>query len=398
MELRDGYKNTEVGIIPEDWEVKALGEVGEVKMCKRIFSYQTKENGDIPFYKIGTFGKEPDAFISKDVYDEFRRKYSFPSKGSVLISAAGTIGRTIVYNGDDAYFQDSNIVWIENNNKVISNEYLKHSFPIVKFRTEGGTIQRLYNNILKSGLFPSPPTKSEQTAIANALSDTDALINSLEKLIAKKRNIKQGAMQQLLKPKEGWEVKKLGEVIYLQGGYAFKSELFTNVGVPIIRISDVGNNKVETDNSVCYEPFNIPKEFVAKKGDVLIAMSGATTGKIGVYNYDGIAYINQRVGKFVVLNQNETSQEFISHIVRSEKFKENLTKEIAQGAQPNISGKQIQSIVLPIPNEKEEQDRIATILSDMDAEIAALETKLEKYKKVKLGMMQNLLTGKIRLI
>lgn len=193
---------------------------------------------------------------------------------------------------------------------------------------------------------------------------------------------------------EDWEVKKLGEVIYLQGGYAFKSELFTNVGVPIIRISDVGNNKVETDNSVCYEPFNIPKEFVAKKGDVLIAMSGATTGKIGVYNYDGIAYINQRVGKFVVLNQNETSQEFISHIVRSEKFKENLTKEIAQGAQPNISGKQIQSIVLPIPNEKEEQTAIANALSDTDALINSLEKLIAKKRNIKQGAMQHLLKPK----
>ena len=104
---------------------KSLGDIGEVKMCKRIFNYQTKDNGDIPFYKIGTFGKEPDAFISRELFNEYRNKYSFPTVGSVLISAAGTIGRLVVFDGTDSYFQDSNIVWIENNNQVISNEYLR---------------------------------------------------------------------------------------------------------------------------------------------------------------------------------------------------------------------------------------------------------------------------------
>jgi type I restriction enzyme S subunit len=220
----------------------------------------------------------------------------------------------------------------------------------------------------------------------------------LEKLIAKKRNIKQGAMQELLKPKEGWVVRTLGEVIQLQGGYAFKSDMFTDVGVPVIRISDVGNNKIDTSHSVCYPPFNIPKEFIAKSGDILIAMSGATTGKIGVYEFDEISYINQRVGKFIVLNPEKTSQHFISHVVRSEKFSEGLSKLIAQGAQPNISGKQIESIVFSFPNNYSEQTQIATILSDMDAEIATLETKLSKARSIKQGMMQQLLTGKIRLI
>ena len=152
LSLSKGYKQTEIGLIPSDWDLKTLGDVGEVKMCKRIFNYQTSEKGDIPFYKIGTFGKSADAYISQELYQDFKRKYSFPKKGAVLISAAGTIGRTIIYDGEDGYFQDSNIVWIDNNSEVISDEYLFHTFPIVKFRTEGGTIQRLYNNILKSGM------------------------------------------------------------------------------------------------------------------------------------------------------------------------------------------------------------------------------------------------------
>lgn len=399
-----GYKQTEIGVIPVDWDVKSLGDVGEVKMCRRVFNHETKVADAIPFYKIGTFGKEADAYISQDLYDNYRHRFSFPKKGDILISAAGTIGRTIVYDGRSAYFQDSNIVWIDNNEELIFNDYLYYVFQIVKYNTEGGTIQRLYNSIIKSTKFICP-TKPQQTAIATTLSDTDTLIEHLGKLIAKKKAIKQGAMQQLLTGKkrlpgfdEKWEIKKLGEVIHLQGGYAFKSWQFRKVGIPIIRISDVENNRINIDNSVCYEPFNIAKEFIAVSGDVLIAMSGATTGKIGVYGMNNIAYINQRVGKFNVSNIKKTSQEFISHVVRSEQFTEGLTKEIAQGAQPNISGKQIESIDVTISPTKEEQQAIATILSDMDSKIESLEKKRDKYMLIKQGMMQQLLSGKIRLL
>ena len=98
----------------ENWVEMRLGDVGDVKMCKRIFSHQTLPYGEIPFYKSGTFGKEPDAFITRQKFDTFKSKFSYPNIGDILISAAGTIGRTVIYNGDEAYFQDSNIVWIEN--------------------------------------------------------------------------------------------------------------------------------------------------------------------------------------------------------------------------------------------------------------------------------------------
>jgi type I restriction enzyme S subunit len=124
-----------------------LGEVGDVKMCKRILKSQTKPNGEIPFYKIGTFGKNPDAFISQELYEQYAQKYPFPKKGDVLISASGTIGRTVVYDGKPAYFQDSNIVWIKNDKKIVSNKYLGHFYQIAKwYVSSGGTISRLYND------------------------------------------------------------------------------------------------------------------------------------------------------------------------------------------------------------------------------------------------------------
>lgn len=134
----------------EGWEKKTLGEIGKVSMCKRILKKQTAPNGDIPFYKIGTFGKKANAFISKEIYDEFRSKYSFPEKGDILISASGTIGRRVRYDGMPAYFQDSNIVWINNDEELVTNDYLYQFYGICDWNpSKGATISRLYNHDLR---------------------------------------------------------------------------------------------------------------------------------------------------------------------------------------------------------------------------------------------------------
>lgn len=202
------FQQTELGLIPKDWEVKRLGDIGPAKMCKRIFSYQTSQNGDIPFFKIGTFGKKPDAFISKKLFLDYKNKYSFPTKGTVLISASGTIGRLVIYNGEDAYFQDSNIVWIENNNQLLSNAFLKFVFPLVKFKTEGGTIKRLYNDILLNGLFPYPNNSDEQSLIVKKLETISKKIQTEEAALAKYRQLKAGLMQDLLSGKVEVEGEK----------------------------------------------------------------------------------------------------------------------------------------------------------------------------------------------
>jgi len=148
-------------------------------MCKRVFKEQTATIGEIPFYKIGTFGKEPDAYISTELYEEYKSKFSFPKKGDILISASGTIGRTVIYDGKPAYFQDSNIVWIDNDEKQVLNKYLFHYYKIVQWQTDGGgTIARLYNDNLKKTRILVPPLE-EQNRIVAILDKFDKLVNDI---------------------------------------------------------------------------------------------------------------------------------------------------------------------------------------------------------------------------
>ena len=160
-------------------EMKTLGEVGDVCMCKRIMKEQTSEKGDVPFYKIGTFGGKPDAYISRDLFEEFKTKFSFPRKGDILLSASGTIGRKVVYNGEDAYFQDSNIVWIANDEKIVTNTFLYYVYSIIDWKVDGGTIKRLYNYNLKSAVIPVPSFQ-EQQRIVSILDTLEASIQNLE--------------------------------------------------------------------------------------------------------------------------------------------------------------------------------------------------------------------------
>jgi type I restriction enzyme S subunit len=195
------YKESELGWIPKEWDMKELGDVGEILMCRRIFNHETKDKGEIPFYKIGTFGKVADAFISKDLYEIYRLNFSFPKKGDILISAAGTIGRTIIYDGTPSYFQDSNIVWIDNDGHLISNQFLYQVYQVVKYKTEGGTIQRLYNKILKSAKF-SCPLIDEQSIITERLISINIKLQTEQNYLQKIQQIKSGLMADLLSGKK----------------------------------------------------------------------------------------------------------------------------------------------------------------------------------------------------
>lgn len=200
-ELFESYLQSVFATPGKDWEKKRLGDIGKVSMCKRVFKEQTTKTGDIPFYKIGTFGKEPNAFISSKIYNEFRNKFSFPKKGDILISASGTIGRRVKYDDKPGYFQDSNIVWIDNDEKQVLNDYLYHFYGACNWNsTKGATISRLYNDNLKKIQISFPKALSEQKSIVKKLDALSVETKKLEKIYTQKlvdlEELKKSVLQQ----------------------------------------------------------------------------------------------------------------------------------------------------------------------------------------------------------
>lgn len=422
-----GYKQTEVGVIPTDWDAVCLGDVSEVRMCKRILAGQTQKIGAIPFFKIGTFGGEPDAYIPQFLYEDFKAKYSFPDKGDILISAAGTLGKSVIYDGMPAYFQDSNIVWLKVNQRKLLNEYLYHYYKVIKWASsEGSTIARLYNGIIRASMIALPATL-EQTAIANALSDVDALISELEKLIAKKQAIKTATMQQLLtgrtrlpqfalredgtpkgtKPSElgeipeDWEVKALGELGKFKNGIN-KSASDFGFGSPFVNLMDVfGKPEIKGDENLdLINSSEVDKKaYSLKEGDVLFIRSSVKPSGVGLTTVL-LADLSETVysGFLIRFRSNEQLiTGFKKYCFYEESFRNRVVAASTVSANTNINQDALKELQIIFPSSHQEQTAIATILSDMDAEIQALEQRLGKTCQIKQGMMQELLTGKTRL-
>lgn len=172
-------------------KVTTLGEIGDIQMCKRVLKNQTSSHGEVPFYKIGTFGKEADAFISQELFDEYKDKYNYPKKGEILLSASGTIGRTVIFDGEKAYFQDSNIVWLSHNEEWVLNKYLYYLYQIVEWNpSTGGTISRLYNYNLRNIKVTIPPIEI-QYLIVGILEKFESLLAHTEGLLPKEIELRQ---------------------------------------------------------------------------------------------------------------------------------------------------------------------------------------------------------------
>ena len=245
------------------------------------------------------------------------------------------------------------------------------------------------------------PCLEEQQKIADFLSSVDDVIAASEQEVATLEEQKKGVMQKIFsqevrfKADDGldypeWEENKLGNYISLQGGYAFKSDMFVDNGIPIIRISNINNGIIDIKNDIAYyEEIDIDDRFIVTNGDLLIAMSGATTGKTGIYKEEQKSYLNQRVGNFV-LNCDSLVYSFLYHWVNTETFSKQLRTRLAAGAQPNISPSDIESMKILVPQSLEEQQKIADFLSNFDAAIDFAKQELEQWKELKKGLLQQL--------
>ena len=406
MEVRKGYKETEVGIAPNDWSVKNIGSLAKVVGggTPRTFNGEFW-NGDINWFTPTEIGLKK---YSHESVRKITKKGLENSSanllpiGTVLLTTRAGIGDVSILMTESTTNQGFQSLIA---NESVSGEFLYYLVSTLKNvllqNASGSTFLEISPSKLRAIKVTIPPTKSEQTAIATALSDADALISSLEKLIAKKRNIKQGAMQQLLQPKEGWEVKLLPEVCWFQEGPGLRNWHFTKRGMKVINVTNLENgvlNLDRTDRHISIEEFNkMYRHFEIDDNDIVVASSGNSYGKVAVVRTQDLPLLmNTSVIRFKPLQNLDYN--YLLIFLNSDSFKRQIDLLITGGAQPNFGPAHLKKIIMYLPPTKERQAKISGLISDMDAEIKALETKLEKYKQIKQGMMQQLLTGKIRLV
>ena len=398
------------GEFEEEWRISKLGDIGKVKMCKRIFSSQTTENGDIPFFKIGTFGKKADAFISHELYNDFKEKYSFPNVGDILMSASGTIGRTVIYSGEPSYFQDSNIVWLDNDGTFTTNDFLAYIYQIVKYQSEGGTIQRLYNSIITSTIYYNP-SLLEQQKIASFLTTVDKKIGLLSEKKAKLTEYKKGVMQQLFngrfeiseqstqgdktiftpptlrfKADDGsdfpdWEENILGDVIEFFNGKGHEQHIDAQGEYVVVNSKFVASQSLV--KKFCNELI-----FPLNESDITMVMSDVPNGKALAKCYlipESNRYtLNQRIcalrSNGLVINQ------YLIYQLNRNTFYLKFDSGVGQ---TNLKKNDVLSCPLSIPN-IEEQTKIANFLVAIDRKIELAHSELEKAKQWKKGLLQQM--------
>ncbi len=330
-------------------------------------------------------------------------------KGTLLFSSRATIGEVSIALHECTTNQgfQSMIVNNENSNEFIYYWIKNHAKVFIE-KASGSTFLEISKSSIQNiSLFiPSLP---EQQKIASFLTTVDEKLQALKKKKTLLEQYKKGVMQKIfsqeirfkpaLSEVEGadngkefpeWEEKMLSNVIKLQCGYSFKSDLFKDNGIPIIRISNISNdhNYINTANTVYYNKLSNDNNFIIKKGDLLIAMSGATTGKSSIYNLNYVSYLNQRVGLFKKIS-NQLNYSYLIQIVFSKQFTDQLTSVLVAGAQPNVSSSDIESLTFTFPC-VEEQTKIANILSAIDDKINHCQTQIEKTEMWKKGLLQRM--------
>jgi type I restriction enzyme S subunit len=413
MELRQGYKQTEVGVIPQDWGLLKLENNFTLKARIGWQGLTTKEYLTSGNYSLVTGTDFHDGYINWEscVFVErirFDQDKNIQLKvGDVLVTKDGTIGKVAYVDRlPNPTTLNSGVFVLRPKNNGINNRFfytILMSFYFDEFLnkiTAGSTITHLYQKDFIHFNFVLPSIK-EQTAIANALSDMDALISQTEKLIEKKKAIKQGAMQVLLKPKEGWVTKRFHEVCWFQEGPGLRNWQFTKSGIKVINVTNLENgllNLERTQRYISLQEFQkMYTHFEVDENDIVVASSGNSYGKVSLVRKKDLPLLmNTSVIRFKPKSELDFS--FLWTFLNSKEFKLQIDLLITGGAQPNFGPVHLNKISINLPGSIQEQSSIAGILNDIEQDILVQNTKLTKLKQQKQGMMQALLTGKKRLV
>lgn len=386
------YKQTEVGLIPSDWEVKKVGEIFTFYSTANFSKAEMSLYGEIGCVHYGLIHAIENSNYSlsngtKYYVTKEQAKYETLQEGDVIMVDASEdlVGlnksvevfdlnkKEYIAGLHTFHLRDINSVFVATFRGLILNSYsVKKQFLklAVGMKVFGVSKPQLQNVLIPI------PSIAEQTAIATVLNDMNDLINSQSKLVEKKKAIKQGAIQHLLKPKEGWVVKKLGDVVEIRKGQLITESTRVNGDIPVIaggKSPAYYHNKSNRNGKT-----------------ITISGSGASAGYVAFHNYPIFASDCSTIEE-----HKDYSIEYVFYLLQS--LQEKIYKMQTGGAQPHIHPSDLNPIEVSFPK-KEKQDEIARVITDMDNEIQSLEQNLSKYQMLKQGMMQELLTGKTRLI
>jgi type I restriction enzyme S subunit len=422
--LQDTYKDTKIGRIPKDWEVVRIRDINEHSLLGGNYKNGEGEKG-IPLIKMGNLDRGkiklnkiqniPETLVYNNIHILKEGDFLFNTRNTLEL-----VGKVAIWRNElSKALYNSNLLKIDfNKSKVHSTKFMNYVFNsdlvIKKLRglaTGSTSVAAIYNKDLFKLKVPLPPLP-EQQKIAAILSTVDEQINTTEKIIEKSKELKKGLMQKLFSegightefkdtkigriPKD-WEVVKITDVIDLIHGHQFRDYDFVDDGIPIVKIGSLIDGKgIRFDNATFVDSNKLDefKSYLLYEGDVLMALTGATLGKVSKVNTHKTILQNYRVGKFVP-KSDSINKIFLYDILQSYLVQKKMWALINQGAQPNIGKADFRLIYIPFPPLPEQQ-KIAAILSEADAKIEKEQTQKAHLEALKKGLMQQLLTGKKR--
>ena len=418
--LQDTYKDTKIGKIPKDWNTLKINQIadcyGGTTPSTVVEEYW---NGDILWATPSDITKNKSEYLlntSRKITEQGRasKNLRFVKKNGLLMTSRASIGFLNISNGDVVTNQGFiNIECKDNFHYKFFYYWVLDNRKKLLSLSQGSTFLELYRKTFSKINIPAPPLP-EQQKIAAILSTVDEQISTTDRIIEKSKELKKGLMQKLFSegightefkdtkigriPKD-WEVKKVGDICKLQGGFAFKSSDATESGIRWFKIANVGVNRVKWD-AESFLPLGFEKkhpDFVLNEGDIVVAMTRPVlSGKLKICTImksDSGSLLNQRVGRVRLIDNNDSVYYYQSF--NTKRFIDSVEGELFGTDPPNISSKLFENIKIPFPP-KQERTKIAAILSEVDAKIEKEQTQKTHLQALKKGLMQQLLTGKKR--
>ena len=356
-----------------EWEKTRLGDNCNIQMCKRIMAVQTNTDGGVPFYKIGTIGGKADAYISKDLFDEYKAKYSFPHKGEVMITCAGTVGKCIIYNGEDSYYQDSNIVWIDNPKEIISNDFLYHLLSKINWsHLNSTTIVRIYNDDLRN-LKLYYPIHDEQKKITNFLSLINKRIATQNKIIEDLKKLKSAIIHRCYSSQTN--MIPLSELLKQcsdrnRSGSDLQVLSVTNKYGFIAQSDQFEDREVASDDTSNYK--------VVKKGMFAYNPARINVGSIALYEMDGNGIVSPMYVCFTT--KSELLPSYLKYYFASQTFKHEMYKRLEGSVRLCLTFEELCNIEIHLPS-IEQQKNISKYISKIENNLSLVDSIFSKYQQ-----------------